>query len=78
MPRFFFDMAADGEVLDDVEGYEVSDAEQARSDALRTLSKASQSAPSDGEAHRFHISIKDEAQKLIFEAEASVRSRWVK
>ena len=78
MPRFFFEMSADREVLEDDEGYELSSAEQARSDALKTLAETSQSALSDGEAHRFHISVRTEAKQLIFEAEATLRSRWVK
>lgn len=68
MPRFYFDMYADGEVKVDREGSDFSDATDAHRRAMTTLTVASSFVPTDGKLHAYVIRMRDEGEKVVFES----------
>ncbi|WP_409565216.1 DUF6894 family protein [Methylobacterium sp. J-078] len=51
---------------------------KARSEAIRTLTEAAQSAPDDGEPRRYSITVRDEGKDVVYEAFETATCRWEK
>lgn len=78
MPRFYFDLVANGEKIADTRGSELPSRDDVRSDAIRTLTEASQSAPEDGEPHHYSITVKDKDKNIVFGGSVTATYRWEK
>lgn len=78
MPRFYFDLTADDHTVEDQVGSDIHNVERAKSEAISTLLEASRFSPSDGQDHRFRVTVRDDAKHLIFEASNAMMHRWLK
>lgn len=65
MPRFHFDIHEDGRLIPDESGRELSDADDARKEAVLTGASIARDAFVAGSAHRVVVDVREEGAPLL-------------
>lgn len=78
MPRFFFDIFANGERARDDEGLELPDKDVARRDAMRVLPAiAKDEAAKDGDRQAYMVLVTDEVGRPVYSATMTYSGLWL-
>lgn len=78
MPRFFFDIDDGVKSYEgDDAGVELADAEVARREAIATLAEVAVEVLPDGDRHSLKARVRDESERLIYEATLTLDGGWV-
>jgi hypothetical protein len=76
MPMFYFDINdGNGNVHDD-EGCELKNRSEARTGAMEVLASVARDIESDSDDRAFTASVRDDTDKIIFEAKLSLVGHW--
>jgi len=73
MPRYFFDIYEDGQLVKDVDGAELADIDAAREEALGTLCSMARDELADGDRRHFVIAVHNGDEKPLLRATLAVR-----
>ncbi|MBA9071769.1 hypothetical protein FHR71_005555 [Methylobacterium sp. RAS18] len=77
MPRYFFDIDDGVRDVRDDEGVTFNDEESARKEAIVTLAELAKDMLLDGNDHVFKAQVRDETDKLVYQAALTLKSGWV-
>lgn len=76
MPRFYFDIA-DGGLIVDADGTEFPDAHAARDAAIRTLPDLAKDYIANGPSHEVLVLMRDENDRALFTASLTLTAKWL-
>lgn len=76
MPRYFFDVSDNGNVIADDEGLDFPGDATMRDEAIKTLPRMAAEELPDGPEHIFGVRVRDEAGLTVFEARLELSTHW--
>lgn len=76
VPRFFFDIADGGLIIDD-EGTEYPDAHAARAAAIATLPDVARDVIGESKSREVIVLMRDESNRALFTASLTLSAKWL-
>ncbi len=77
MPRYFFELAGNGEFIRDKEGVDLDDLRDVRVEAISVLPELTKRLEFGGDHHTFIVTVRDAMGNPVFRAELLFNCAWL-